>query len=176
MNKIILCVALPFILLSSDAIAQQDVVQEDYGVNATDTWLDGFWTMVEAYDEECDNETETYFQFACDNLRSVIITEADKRIALSQHTAAAFQRQGIASTVILILVIIIVLSGILLAAFQLWVAAKKGGPQGTSELEASAHKVRITSSSVGLIVLTLSWLFFYLYVMEIYRINVIPLG
>jgi len=175
MRVFFLCVVSLFIIQSADVLSQDSQIPS---LEVTSTgWSEEYGRLLEVYDENCDSDIiEEYIQFACDDLKAVLNAESESRIALLQHTIEVFQRQGFASTVVLFLVVFVVLSGILLAAYQLWIAAKNGGPQSNSELEASASKVRITSSSVGLVVLTLSLLFLYLYVMEIFRISVIQVG
>ena len=176
MNKVILYLAIPLLLVSVDALPQEASIPDEVNINRE--WIDTYIYMLDQYMEDCGRElrdlSETE-QYACDKLKSVINLEAEKKIALSQHTVDTFRRQGVASNIVLALVVVVVLSGILLAAYQLRIAAVNGGPQSSTDLEASAAKVRITSSSVGLTILVLSLLFLYLYVKEIYNINVIPI-
>jgi hypothetical protein len=80
--------------------------------------------------------------------------------------------QRYASTAVLVLVILIVVSGILFAGFQLWKSVAVG-PQPTNDLEFSAAKVRITSSVVGVTILVISLAFLYIYSKEIYVVKTI---
>jgi hypothetical protein len=91
--------------------------------------------------------------------------------SLMNATVEAFFVQRIASYVVLVLVVIVVLAGILFSGFQLWKSAAVAGVQPTNELEISASKVRITSSVVGIVVLTISIVFLFIYTHEIYHIK-----
>ena len=142
-----------------------------------EVWTNAYFDMLSKYVNRCNPEKGNLSEanlFVCDKLKVMVNLETEKKIALSQHMITVFQQQSIASNIVLALVVIVVVSGIVLAAYQLWIAAVKGAPQANTDLEASASKVRITSSSVGLIVLALSLLFLYLYVKEIFNIVVIP--
>jgi hypothetical protein len=81
--------------------------------------------------------------------------------------------QQFASSVVLFLVVMIVVSGILFAGFQLWKSVAVAGVQDSSDLELSASKVRVTSSVVGVTILVISLAFLYIYTKEIYVIHVI---
>jgi hypothetical protein len=93
--------------------------------------------------------------------------------ALMDANIAAFDAQRVASHVILSLVVLVVVSGTAFAGFQLWKSVTVGGVQ-SSDLELSASRVRVTSSVVGVVVLTISLVFLYIYVHEIYQIR--PVG
>lgn len=181
MNKVNLFLVTPLLFASIDAMPQEEIIEEIVVQNAIadPDWFIDYMDLLDDYTELCDlddqelSETERY---VCDKLTSVINQETEKKIALSQHTVAVFHRQGIATNIVLALVVFIVISGIMLAAYQLWVAADQGAPQGNAELEASAAKIRITSSSVGLVVLAMSLLFLYLYIKEIYHISTISIS
>lgn len=85
----------------------------------------------------------------------------------------AFRAQSIAAYIVLVLVVLVVVAGIAFAGFQLWKSVAIAGVQPTTELEVSASKVRVTSSVVGIIVLTISLVFLYIYTTEIFHIRVI---
>ena len=175
MNKLTFFLGVFFLIFSVGAVAQdQDVfISSDYD------WYEQYKEILEDWADNCDPEdgvTDDIEQQACDNHKALLDAEVEKQIALSRHLVAAFHRQGVATNIILALVVLVVISGLALTAYQLRVAARSGGPQASSELEASAAKVRITSSSVGIVVLTISLIFLYLYVKEIYGISVIPLS
>jgi hypothetical protein len=95
--------------------------------------------------------------------------------AMMDLNIGAFQAQRIASLVVLSLVVLIVLAGTTFAGFQLWKSVSAAGVQPSSDLELSASKVRVTSSVVGVVVLTISLVFLYIYAKEIYHIRVISL-
>jgi hypothetical protein len=93
--------------------------------------------------------------------------------AIMDVNIGAFRAQRFASAVILSLVVLVVVSGTAFAGFQLWKSVSVAGVQSSSDLELSASKVRVTSSVVGVVVLTISLVFLYIYAQEIYHIRVI---
>jgi hypothetical protein len=76
-----------------------------------------------------------------------------------------------ASYIVLVLVCVVVASGIVFAGFQLWKSLNIAGVQATSDLEISASKVRVTSSVVGVIVLTISLVFLFIYTKYVFPIE-----
>ena len=204
MNKMYPAMALSLVLLSPDAVPQSDdstdtlegqtvtvdpgqarseiqPVQVAQAVPKIDLeWADRYDNLILTYMRSCGSvaprQSRPNEAFACENLKSVIETLTEERIFLSRYTVSVFERQGTASNIVLAVVVFIVISGIALTAYQLRIAAKKGGPQSSTDLEASAAKVRITSSSVGIVVLVVSLLFFYLYIKEIYKIVEVPVS
>jgi hypothetical protein len=94
----------------------------------------------------------------------------DHNIATLKQIQAVYDWQVIASDVLLCLVGVIVAAGLLFAGFQLWQAVKLGQPQTQSDLEVSASNFRLTTSTVGIVILALSFFFFYLFVKDIYAI------
>jgi hypothetical protein len=86
----------------------------------------------------------------------------------------AFNAQRWSAYAILFLVVVVVISGISFSGFQLWKSISVAGVQTNNELELSASKVRITSSVVGIVVLTISLAFLYIYTMQVYQIRILP--
>src|SRR5262249_39827954 len=103
-----------------------------------------------------------------------------------------FNWQLLAANVVLALVVLLATSGIVLSAYQLWIAGRlaqaaqrkrrwKAGENDTgtvvvdphSVVELSSDKLRLQTSLVGLLVLIVSGVFLLLFVHEVYRINVI---
>jgi hypothetical protein len=83
---------------------------------------------------------------------------------------AAFYAQRIASYAVLCLVVFVVAAGVIFSGFQLW-KSMATGVQMSSEVEISASRVRITSSVVGIVTLTISLVFLYIYSEQIYHIK-----
>jgi len=105
-------------------------------------------------------------------------TEAKKKeyeylAAIMQFNLRAFEAQRFASLVILALVALVVVAGTGFAGFQLWKSVTVAGVQASSDLEVSASKVRVTSSVVGVVVLTISLVFLYIYTNEIYHLRAV---
>jgi len=92
-------------------------------------------------------------------------------IDLLAHRDAVFRWQLISSYVVLGIVALVTLAGLVFAAAQLFNALRLSEPQGNVDLEISASKVRITSSVVGVVVLTLSIVFLFLFLDRIYEIR-----
>lgn len=86
----------------------------------------------------------------------------------------AFDAEWWSFYAILFLVIVVVLSGISFSGFQLWKSISVAGVQASNELELSAAKVRVTSSVVGIVVLTISLVFLYIYTVQVYQIHILP--
>ncbi len=82
-----------------------------------------------------------------------------------------FQTQWLQTYTVMSLVVIVVIAGVLFAAFQLWKSVSVAGVQLNSELEISAKNVRITSSIVGVVVLVISIAFLYIYTHEVYQLR-----
>ena len=97
-------------------------------------------------------------------------------VDLMDANVKAFYAQRIATYVILILVFIVVVSGISFAGFQLWKGVSAAGVQSNSEFELSASKVRVTSSVVGIVVLTISLVFLFIYTQQVYQVHLIDVS
>ena len=95
------------------------------------------------------------------------------RKQLMDHAQAGFLWQRRASSVLLILVVIVVTAGVIFSAAQLWRTLHMGQPLQNTDLEISASKIRITSSVVGVVVLALSLVFLYLFIEQVYRIELV---
>ncbi len=98
-------------------------------------------------------------------------------LKLRQHQLRVFEWQVFSANVILLLVAILILSGVGFSGFQLWKGRKSRSQAGANmDVEISAQKVRIQSSVIGVVVLTISGLFLLLFAKEIYRIETIPIA
>lgn len=90
---------------------------------------------------------------------------------LLQVTRSAFLWQNTAGSVILGLVVLITLSGILLAAYQLYLSFKIGQKIDAQTLDISAQKAQVTSSVVGITVLVIAGIFLLIFLKEVYGIQ-----
>ena len=86
-----------------------------------------------------------------------------------------FQWQRTASERLLWLVVVVVLAGVVFSGYQLWRASKTNDLPADSTIEIAAQKIKITSSVVGVIVLAISIIFFYFFLIEVYRVKVIDM-
>ena len=98
----------------------------------------------------------------------------EHNIALMKYVQSMLDWELFASNFSLWLVSLIVLAGVAFSGLQLWQATKLGVPQAETQLEIAANKFRLTSSVVGIVVLGMSFFFFYLFVKEIYAVKPIP--
>ena len=97
--------------------------------------------------------------------------EYDYQAKLMDLNVETFQTQWLQTYTVMSLVVIVVIAGVLFAAFQLWKSVSVAGVQLNSELEISAKNVRITSSIVGVVVLVISIAFLYIYTHEVYQLR-----
>ena len=101
---------------------------------------------------------------------------AEYRYVVSQwnHRAATFEWQLFSSKLLFWLVTLIVIAGVVLTYFQFRHAFSRR-PRNevppNSELEFSLEKVRVSSSVVGVVILTLSLGFYFLYLVHVYPIK-----
>lgn len=114
------------------------------------------------------------FQLA--NVKKADKAELDHFISMLKIQTDALLWQGTASNTLLWVVVIVTLSGVLFSGYQLIVTLRKSTPQGDSTVEISANRIRITTSVTGVVVLAISLAFLYLFLIEVYRINVIDLN
>ena len=84
-----------------------------------------------------------------------------------QHRQDVFKWLLISSKLIFVLVIVLVMMGIVFSGLQF----KKGSNDSKTELEFSKAGIKVTSSVLGVIVLIISLLFFYLYLVYVYPIQ-----
>lgn len=96
---------------------------------------------------------------------------------MNEITEGKFTWQDRASNVTLWLVVFVVVSGIGLSFFQIWIAFHRGPGPGTSDttIEASATSFRVTSSVVGIVILIISTGFLYLFLKEVYDIKLLDI-
>jgi hypothetical protein len=99
--------------------------------------------------------------------------EYSYQAALMDANVQTFYAQKIASYAILVLVLFVVLSGVAFSGYQLWKSVAVAGVQSNSDFELSASKVRVTSSVVGIVVLTISLVFLFIYTHEVYHVKLI---
>ncbi|HSY70588.1 MAG TPA: hypothetical protein VK798_00035 [Alloacidobacterium sp.] len=86
-----------------------------------------------------------------------------------EQTRKVYAWQHVSSIIIFYVVIFLVLVGVLFSWLQFKAAAYTGESE---ELDASMKGVKITSSTLGVVILVLSMCFFYLYLRYVYPINV----
>lgn len=80
-------------------------------------------------------------------------------------------RQQATGSIIFILVVLLVLSGLIFSAIQFYIALKSAKRKGTlpdTSLKASLSGVEVSSSVLGVIILSISIVFFYLYLTKVY--------
>ena len=85
-----------------------------------------------------------------------------------------FAWQRSAGNWILFLIVVLTLGGLLLAGYQLYTATRIGQKMETTGFEASIHKVQITTSTVGLVVLIVSGMLLIAFQREVYPVKPEP--
>ncbi|WP_154402537.1 hypothetical protein [Mucilaginibacter endophyticus] len=101
-----------------------------------------------------------------------------------QNRRQIISRQQFTGNIIFILVVILVLSGLSFSAIQFYIAVrsvkKRSASANTStSFKASLSGIEVSSSVLGVIVLTISIVFFYLYLSKVYplvSLDEIPVG
>lgn len=86
-----------------------------------------------------------------------------------------FQNQHVADNVVMWMVVVLTLSGVALAGFQIVASTALNRSDGSappdSELSVERGKLFLRSSVTGLFILLISFAFFYTYVVFVYRIS-----
>ena len=90
----------------------------------------------------------------------------------NRHQLNVFHWQLLSAKIIFVVVILLVAAGIYFAAVQFHHGLRSGKPveQGT-EIEASLKGIKVSSPVLGVIILTISLMFFYLYLIYVYPIE-----
>jgi hypothetical protein len=83
--------------------------------------------------------------------------------------------QDRASEVTLWLVVIVVISGLSMSAFQLFIAFRRPDHSTDTTIDLSAQNFRVTSSVVGIVVLLISIGFLFLFLREVYNIKMVSI-
>jgi hypothetical protein len=89
---------------------------------------------------------------------------------------AQLQWQLSASEKMLWVVVLVVFSGVVFSGFQLWKSTSLKHLAGETTLVVEAQRIRLRSSVVGVVVLAISMVFFYSFLIEVYRLRVVDLS
>jgi hypothetical protein len=100
----------------------------------------------------------------------------DYRVSGYEHRKRVFEWQLKSSKYIFVIVVMLVFAGIVFAAIQFYSSlnAKQGsgGDKGdATELSASYKGIKVSSPVLGVIILVISFLFFYMYLVHVYPIE-----
>jgi hypothetical protein len=93
-----------------------------------------------------------------------------------EHRLGVFAWQSLSTKVIFVVVLLLVLAGIYFAAIQFHAGLRRRDAAGPAqpeetELSLSLSEVKVRSPVLGVIILTISLAFFYLYLVHIYPIR-----
>lgn len=93
-----------------------------------------------------------------------------------EHRLGVFAWQGLSTKIIFFVVLLLVLAGIYFAAIQFHAGLRRrdgseSGPPEETELSLSVSEVKVRSPVLGVIILTISLAFFYLYLVHVYPIR-----
>lgn len=103
---------------------------------------------------------------------TVIRAQEDYVVWSFQQSRRLYEWQHRSSIVIFVLVVLLVLSGVYFAALQFhYGLGVKTGKSETTQIDASLKGFKMKSSVLGVIVLTISMAFLYLYLMHVYPIG-----
>ncbi len=94
----------------------------------------------------------------------------DYRVNGFRHRHSVFQWQLYSSKVVFIAVLVLLLAGIVFSGIQFWKGLKDKQLEATS-LEALPTGIKVSSPVLGVIVLIISLLFFYLYLVYIFPVQ-----
>ncbi len=93
-----------------------------------------------------------------------------------EHRLGVFAWQSLSTKIIFFIVLLLVLAGIYFAAIQFHSGLRRrgdgaGAPAEETELSLSLREVKVRSPVLGVIILTISLAFFYLYLVHVYPIR-----
>lgn len=88
-----------------------------------------------------------------------------------RHRNRVFQWQLVSSVIIFFLVVALVVIGVYFAWLQFRYQIEKGFEAEATKLELSGASLKVSSSVLGVIILSLSLAFFYLYLRHVYPIQ-----
>ncbi len=102
----------------------------------------------------------------------------DYRIQGFDHRLRVFEWQLLSSRIIFVVVILLVLAGVYLSGVQFRRGLRERPPsdapaesEAVTEIEASMGGIKVSSSTLGVIILVISLAFFYLYLVFVYPIE-----
>lgn len=127
------------------------------------------WSVVDQASSQSSNETKS------DELVARLKTAAvNHEIAKAAEELKQYQWQLFSSKIIFFVVMALVISGIVLAAIQFAYGLSRKTIFDVQETQISFEGVKIKSQFLGVITLTLSLAFFYLYLKTVYPIRPTP--
>jgi hypothetical protein len=133
--------------------------------------------------QKTENQDDPFFS---QKYKEWIAAYQSDQFAVMAHRQNAYKWQEHASTVVLILVVLVVVSGVAFSGYQLYksVNIPKAMPTGAAptpevhsegnlatDFRVSQQGIQITSSVVGIVVLAISLAFLYLFIANVYPIN-----
>jgi hypothetical protein len=118
-----------------------------------------------------------YDDFQSSYWRDFAIPYYQQQLLKEKLNVAALQSQRSTGYFILVFVVLIVLAGLALSILQflkgVWLAKAQPLPDDPSKFTANLQGVEVQSSSIGLLILTVSLVFFYLYIKYVYTITIL---
>ncbi len=101
------------------------------------------------------------------------IAAYDYLVSSYDHRKKVFRWQLISSMIIFVIVVMLVIIGVYFSWQQFKKALAEGKSMENTELKASLTGIQVSSSVLGIIILVIALLFFYLYLVYVYPISVI---
>ena len=167
---------LPLALMAAD---DDKVVDTD----AARAKLDSYLAAKKAAKEEAQggNLPELHSPFKIDDKDLSKDNQANKQRAISEyfthvtetnrHQRDVFQWQLLSSRILFVIALVLVIAGIYFAAVQFRRDMREGKEGAASTLKFEKDGIEVSSSVLGVIILVISLVFFYLYLVFIYPIE-----
>ena len=118
--------------------------------------------------EEYQQTKHTYFEY-----RNSLYAAGKFKYA---YDAKIYTWQYVSSILIFCVVVLIILAGITFSAIQFWLSIRTKKQAEQTELSLAMSGLIVKSSTLGVVILTMSLAFFYLYIKYIYPIGIDPNG
>lgn len=179
LKRSMLLLFLLFLPLALMATSDDKVIDTD----AAKAKLDSFLAAKKAAKEEAQggNLPELQSPFKINDKDLSEDNQANKQRAISeyfthvtetnQHQRDVFQWQLLSSRILFVIVLVLVIAGIYFAAVQFRRDMREGKEGATSTLKFEKDGIEVSSSVLGVIILVISLVFFYLYLVFIYPIE-----
>jgi len=94
-------------------------------------------------------------------------------VSALQNRRDVFSWQYYSTIVIFVVVVFLVIAGVVFAALQFRQGLRRHGQNNVDTVELSWGRAKVTSSTMGIIILTLSMGFFYLYLKYVYPVSIV---
>ncbi|MDJ0902497.1 MAG: hypothetical protein QNJ55_27200 [Xenococcus sp. MO_188.B8] len=146
--------------------------REENSESGKSAWNLDFEKISEEVEKEFDKKNELI-----ERQRNLLIEQIDHEIWKIKFYEKSFEWQFASSIIILFIVIIIVIAGLYFSYIQFTKSFKQGNENSENKeikettIKIGTGEMEISSSVIGLIILTLSFAFFYLYITNVFPLE-----